>query len=172
VNEYTPILLRLSNQTDKAAYSELLGQGAKIYDSLSSQLQDLIRLRNASKKLTDTDVRDLLFNHLNGVSDREYGVWVHYPWKNALVHILDIQEFTEVRTIRNRYKISTKEASELEKRKVGIIGLSVGHSIAMAMALERIAGEIRIADFDTLELSNMTRARDCRTRSIYKSPMF
>jgi len=159
VNEYTPILLRLSNQTDKAAYSELLGQGAKIYDSLSSQLQDLIRLRNASKKLTDTDVRDLLFNHLNGVSDREYGVWVHYPWKNALVHILDIQEFTEVRTIRNRYKISTKEASELEKRKVGIIGLSVGHSIAMAMALERIAGEIRIADFDTLELSNMNRIR-------------
>jgi nitroreductase len=40
---------------------------------------------------------------------------------------------------------------------VGIVGLSVGRSVVIAIALERGAGELRLADFDTLELSNLNR---------------
>jgi molybdopterin/thiamine biosynthesis adenylyltransferase len=39
------------------------------------------------------------------------------------------------------------------------VGLSVGQSIALAMALERSFGEIRLADFDILELSNLNRLK-------------
>ncbi|MBL7943230.1 MAG: ThiF family adenylyltransferase, partial [Flavobacteriales bacterium] len=39
------------------------------------------------------------------------------------------------------------------------IGLSVGQSVSLALALERVAGEIRIADMDVLELSNLNRIR-------------
>ncbi|MBC8151040.1 MAG: ThiF family adenylyltransferase, partial [Bacteroidetes bacterium] len=39
------------------------------------------------------------------------------------------------------------------------VGLSVGHSAAVTIAMERSAGTIRIADFDDLELSNLNRIR-------------
>ena len=37
--------------------------------------------------------------------------------------------------------------------------MSVGHSIALTIATERICKEIRLADFDTLDLSNLNRIR-------------
>ena len=36
-------------------------------------------------------------------------------------------------------------------------GLSAGHSIAHVLAMEGLAGELRLADFDTIELSNLNR---------------
>ncbi|MEI8280225.1 MAG: Rv1355c family protein, partial [Bacteroidota bacterium] len=44
-------------------------------------------------------------------------------------------------------------------KKVGIIGLSVGQSIALTLAMERGFGELRLTDFDTLDLSNLNRIR-------------
>jgi len=38
-----------------------------------------------------------------------------------------------------------------------VVGLSAGHTIAHVIAMEGLAGEIRLADFDTLELSNLNR---------------
>jgi molybdopterin/thiamine biosynthesis adenylyltransferase len=37
------------------------------------------------------------------------------------------------------------------------VGLSAGHTIAHVIAMEGLAGEVRLADFDTLELSNLNR---------------
>ncbi|EPR74712.1 putative molybdopterin biosynthesis protein MoeY [Winogradskyella psychrotolerans RS-3] len=47
----------------------------------------------------------------------------------------------------------------LQNKIIGIIGLSVGQSVAISLAMERCFGELRIADFDTLDLSNMNRIR-------------
>ncbi|HRF79656.1 MAG TPA: hypothetical protein PL070_06180, partial [Flavobacteriales bacterium] len=88
-----------------------------------------------------------------------YGVWVFYPWADRLVHLLDEPEFALVRTDRNRNKITREEQAELATKKVGVIGLSVGQSVSLTLALERSFGEIRLADFDTLELSNLNRIR-------------
>ena len=57
------------------------------------------------------------------------------------------------------YKISPIEQDKLSTKKVGVIGLSVGQSISITMAMERTFGEIRIADFDELELTNLNRIR-------------
>jgi molybdopterin/thiamine biosynthesis adenylyltransferase len=93
------------------------------------------------------------------INSDQFGVWVYYPWANALTHLLAEDDFIEIRTNRNRNKITVEEQAILAKKKIGIIGLSVGQSVATSIALERLAGEIRIADFDVLELSNYNRIR-------------
>ncbi len=75
------------------------------------------------------------------------------------MHVLDKEEFVEVRTNRNKYKITDDEQNHLAAKKIGVIGLSVGQSVALTMIQERVCGEIRVADYDTLELSNLNRIR-------------
>lgn len=101
----------------------------------------------------------MVADHIHATDLNKYGVWVYYPWSNNLVHLLDEDEFIKVRTNRNIYKILPEEIETLGKKKIGIIGLSVGQSIAMTLALERTCGELRLADFDDIELSNMNRIR-------------
>ncbi|MEO7082122.1 MAG: Rv1355c family protein, partial [Flavobacteriales bacterium] len=62
-------------------------------------------------------------------------------------------------TDRNRNKITREEQALLATKKVGVVGLSVGQAVSVTMALERCFGEIRLADFDTLDLSNLNRIR-------------
>ncbi|MDB4534095.1 ThiF family adenylyltransferase, partial [Vicingaceae bacterium] len=89
--------------------------------------------------------------------ENEYGIWAYYPWINKLVHILGENEFVEVRTNRNQNKITKEEQKVLKSKKIGVIGLSVGKSIALTIAMERICGELVLADFDVIELSNLNR---------------
>jgi len=72
---------------------------------------------------------------------------------------LEKQDFIELRTSRNLYKITVEERNQLIEKKVGIVGLSVGHTVALNLALERTVGELRLADFDYLELSNLNRVK-------------
>src|SRR5581483_6752442 len=41
--------------------------------------------------------------------------------------------------------------------RIGVAGLSVGHVIAHTLAAQGICGELRLADFDRVELSNLNR---------------
>jgi molybdopterin/thiamine biosynthesis adenylyltransferase len=130
-----------------------------ITDDLYSQLTELIKARNPKNKLSPTEIESLISKHLGETELNEYGVWAYYPWSNRLVHLLPEKEFIEVRTNRNHYKISPAEERVLGQKKVGLIGLSVGQSVAVTMAMERGFGELRLADFDSLELTNLNRIR-------------
>lgn len=83
--------------------------------------------------------------------------WVHYPWRRTLVNTLGPRAFRRVRLDRNRNLISLEEQDRLGTLRIGIVGLSVGHSIAHALAAEGLCGEVRLADFDELELTNLNR---------------
>ena len=83
--------------------------------------------------------------------------WVHYPWRRALVRVLGPKSFRALRLDRNRNKITREEQDRLLRQRVGVVGLSVGHSIAYVLALEGLCGALRLADFDTIELSNLNR---------------
>jgi molybdopterin/thiamine biosynthesis adenylyltransferase len=83
--------------------------------------------------------------------------WVWYPWRSAMVRVLGPRAFHRVRLDRNRNKITLEEQDKLGRLKIGVVGLSVGHVIAHTLALEGLCGELRLADFDTLELSNLNR---------------
>jgi ThiF family len=156
---YTPLFYRLSSVEDKVAFSKLLNNSTNVlvYDELIGQIEELIKSKNPKVRFTIDSLRAAAIEYLADVKHEEYGVWVYYPWNNKLVHILDEEEFVFVRTNRNHYKITLEEELLLSTKKIGVIGLSVGKAIAMTIAMERICGEIRIADFDVIELSNLNR---------------
>ncbi|WKG05415.1 Rv1355c family protein [Mycolicibacterium sp. HK-90] len=83
--------------------------------------------------------------------------WVYYPWRRCLVHLLGPAGFNRLRLDRNRNLISAEEQRRLSRLRIGVIGLSVGHAIAYNLAVEGLCGEIRLTDFDELELANLNR---------------
>jgi molybdopterin/thiamine biosynthesis adenylyltransferase len=131
----------------------------KIVDQIYTQLTDLIKIKNPGRILTENEIATCITDHLAGIDINIYGVWVFYPWRNMMVHLLGEDEFVEVKTNRNRNKITEMEQKCIGDKKIGIIGLSVGQSVAATLAMERSFGEIRLADFDDLDLSNCNRIR-------------
>ena len=83
--------------------------------------------------------------------------WIYYPWRRAVVRLLGPRAFGTLRLDRNRNKITRAEQARQRTLRIGVIGLSAGHSIAHVLAMEGLAGELRLADFDTVELSNLNR---------------
>jgi len=158
---YKSVLFRTTDRSDREALSELgmRGEISFVQDKINAQLKELIKLRNPAVKIGSEEYGGLIEKHLAGRNIDDYGVWAYYPWSRVLVHILDEEEFIEVRTNRNQHKITREERDALSKKKIGIAGLSVGHSIALTLATERGCGELRLADFDELELSNLNRIR-------------
>jgi molybdopterin/thiamine biosynthesis adenylyltransferase len=158
---YTPEFFRLNIPSDKKAFDDLHSENKVLFkhNEIYSQLQELIKSQNPSVRIKSDEYESRIISHLRGVAIDEYGVWVYYPWSRRLIHLLDEDEFIEVRTNRNQYKITREERSILSKKKIGIVGLSVGQSIALTLSMERGFGELRLADFDVLELSNLNRIR-------------
>ncbi|TVR82069.1 MAG: Rv1355c family protein [Chitinophagaceae bacterium] len=155
-----PIILRLTNNSDFDDFKRIIQQKeVKVSDKINNQLKELIKIQNPLVKLNEAEYIKKIEEHLNGISIYKYGAWVFYPWLNKIVHILDIDEFIDLRTNRNQYKITREEREILSKKKYGILGLSVGQSVAVSLSMERSFGELRIADFDTLDLSNLNRIR-------------
>lgn len=158
---YLPVFYRLSNPKDEAVFINLVksNPALQLYDEIQGQVEELVKSLNPKTVFTKQQLTEAANKHLGNVPREKYGVWVYYSWLNKIVHILDEEEFVLVRTNRNQNKITKAEKEILATKKIGIIGLSVGQSVALTIAMERICGEIRIADFDILELSNLNRIR-------------
>ncbi len=158
---FQPIFFNLLNLKEKQSLKELIANGkvTVIHDEIYSQLEELIKCRNPSVKLNKEQTKTLVDIHLGDENLENYGVWVFYPWSKKIVHLLPEEEFIEVRTNRNKNKITVHEQAKLRLKRIGIVGLSVGQSIALTLAMERTCGELRLADFDTAELSNLNRIR-------------
>lgn len=158
---YRPHVFNMLHPNDRAELASLRGKNPAliINDRIHDQLIDLVHVEFPGKKLTERQTEEEIAKILNGVSEDEFGCWIHYPWANRLVHLLDEELFQKVRTNRNKNKISKEEQAVLGNKKIGIIGLSVGHAVAMTLALERSFGELVIADHDVLDLSNLNRIR-------------
>jgi hypothetical protein len=158
---HKPTLLRLSEQHDREIFDQLCNSEAVafIHDELPDQLKDLMKCYHPSRQLSADDIDTLINQQLNGIDPQQYGVWAYYPWTRSMVHLLDEEEFIAVRTNRNQLKITKEEQDLLKQKTIGIIGSSVGQSIALTIAMERTCGTLRIADFDMLELSNLNRIR-------------
>lgn len=83
--------------------------------------------------------------------------WAYYPWRRTVVGVLGPRAYARVRTDRNRNLITSQEQERLGSLRVGVVGLSVGHAVAHTLAMQGLCGELRLADFDDLELSNLNR---------------
>lgn len=158
--DWQPTLFAADDPKTSAALSALLssGQVVRVYDSILEQAGELLETREPRRKIPRDELeqraRDLV-----GPRPHAYGTWVFYPWSKRLVHVLPEDAFLELRTSRNRNKITKEEQERLRGARVGVLGLSVGSATAMTLAMEGVGGELVLADFDRLSLSNMNRLR-------------
>jgi molybdopterin/thiamine biosynthesis adenylyltransferase len=139
---FTPAeVLDETQPTDAARLAQLRGLDPAVFDTVAQQRRGLAELLPAAPtELLDEPTR-----------------WVYYPWRRSLVHILGPVGYRVLRTDRNRNKIPGDEQERLASRTIGVVGLSVGHTIAYTLVLEGICGQLRLADFDRIELSNLNR---------------
>ncbi|KAL2068522.1 hypothetical protein VTL71DRAFT_14859 [Oculimacula yallundae] len=160
-DSYTPEFFNANDASDRDKLDLLVDKGSitTIYDSIHDQLEELIEVRSPHLRIKGKALHKLVLSHLNGTPIDFYGTYVFLPWRKELLHVLPKDEFIEVRTSRNRYRITPEEQTRLSSMRIGIIGLSVGAATAITLALEGIGGELRIADFDVLSLSNTNRLR-------------
>jgi nitroreductase len=158
---WRPVLFDLERDEDQAALDALLASGGVrfVHDTLLDQLAELVAAREPRPRWPKEALFARVKAHLGGRDPLTYGTWVFLPWSARLVHVLPREELREVRTDRNRYKITREEQKRLERCRIGVIGLSVGNMAAITFALEGIGASFKIADFDRLSLSNLNRLR-------------
>ncbi|HKR52208.1 MAG TPA: Rv1355c family protein [Pseudonocardiaceae bacterium] len=121
---------------------------AVVIDTVPEQLDELMRSRAPAWQPGRVDAL------LEGSPPELFGRWVLYPWSGRLVHVLPEPLHRELRLDRNRYKITAAEQAEL---RIAVAGLSVGRAVSSTLVREGLCGEIRLADFDALSLSNLNR---------------
>jgi molybdopterin/thiamine biosynthesis adenylyltransferase len=139
---YTAQVLDAADPADKAVLERLRADPViEFTDHRVGQLEELRRLR------PPPDAALLA----------EPSRWAYYPWRRTVAAVLGPRGFRSVRLDRNRNLITTEEQTRLGALRIGIAGLSVGHVIAHTLAAEGVCGELRLADFDRIELSNLNR---------------
>jgi hypothetical protein len=129
-------------------HARVRAAGGELVDLLPRQLEELAEVRDPA----------LAPEARPHPSDAEAAAsWVYYPWRRRAVRVLGPTAYREVRLSRNRYKVTLAEQEALAQRAVGVVGLSVGRTAAVTLAMGGVGGRLRLADPDTLELSNLNR---------------
>jgi len=164
VSESTPRIFDLKKPADHRKLNELFASHAiqHVVDDYKEQQHELFAFNNPTVVYGPNFKAEFekYFNHLGKITPLErHGKWVYFPWISTLVHILDDKDFQSVRTSRNRNLINREEQEKFYNAVVGIGGLSIGNSVALAIVLQGGAKHIRLADFDRLALSNTNRIR-------------
>lgn len=143
--------------TDRKIFDSLMGKST-INDCYDNLLRELFKIENPS--LIDSPGYDeRLQEYIKSKSTNDSGRWLYLPWRNSLTHILDTEEYYKVRTARNQYLISAAEQVAFRNSNIGIVGLSVGNNIALTIAMTGGSKFMKLADPDTLDLSNLNRLR-------------
>ena len=158
---WKPELLDVNVESDRIRLNSLRESGSILeeYDTLDSQVAEWAVCHTPAAKHDPSLLATTLGTLMADRDWDSFGTWAFYPWSGRLVHVLPEDAFIEVRTNRNRDKITKEETATLRTKTVGIAGLSVGQSTAIALAMERGCGRLKLADFDVVELSNLNRIR-------------
>lgn len=159
---YKPTIFTLSNP-DHQKQLQALFDAKKIQyvsDDYEEQQLELFGVNNPSKVYTPTFKQEFkeFYDFIQSETPIwQHGNWVYFPWSSTLVHILVEYDFQLVRTARNKNLINKEEQEKFYNATVGIGGLSVGSSVAFALALQGGAKHIKLADMDRMALSNTNR---------------
>jgi molybdopterin/thiamine biosynthesis adenylyltransferase len=147
----------MDNPDDASFSAQILEVDAPADSAILERLQ-------ADPSVEFLDHRDAQLASLRGLRPppdaelvAEPGRWAYYPWRRTVVAVLGPRGFRAVRLDRNRNNITTGEQARLGALRIGVAGLSVGHVIAHTLAAQGMCGQLRLADFDHLELSNLNR---------------
>lgn len=161
MSSYRPLHFVLSDVRGLSDWQAFAAAEDAVLDAsrMQGQWREWMRCADPAAARTWTEAQvDAAFEARQADSETgRYGTVVWYPWRKQALLLLEEAEFVAVRTNRNQLKIRREEQAALSEKAVGIVGLSVGRSMALALAMERIVGTLHIADDDTIELSNLNR---------------
>ncbi len=159
-----PVIFDLSKKSQLLTIEKLLrsGQVKFVTDDYEQQLKEFFHICNP--EISDAGLLEQKFQLYQKRLTKKTplfrkGKWIFLPWLYTLVHTLPEKEFFALRTARNKLLITTVEQEKFYNAKIGIGGLSIGGSVATALVLQGGAKRIKLADFDTLSLSNTNRIR-------------
>jgi hypothetical protein len=157
-----PTLFDLTNKNHAEALENLFAEGKiqRVSDDYEEQQLELFAIKNPSKVFAST-FKEEFQDYYKKIKEKiplfQHGIWVYFPWSSTLVHILPENDFQVVRSARNKNLINKDEQDKFYNATVGIGGLSVGSSVAFALALQGGAKHVKLADMDRLALSNTNR---------------
>lgn len=151
---YKPITLK--NKEDLKIL--LKNKNIEFVDAFSHQMKELFYIKN--KSFVGIPKKDAYkTKEFKGfcIKNENNFIHVYYPWNNSLVKTFPKKEYLELKTNRNQDLITQEEQDILRNIRVGVFGMSVGSNIAFVLTQAGISNDITIADFDTLDTTNLNR---------------
>jgi molybdopterin/thiamine biosynthesis adenylyltransferase len=134
----------------------------EIIDNFKDQLEDYFLITHPKYKFIkdyQKDFEDFIKKYSKGKDLNQLGNWIYFPWNNKLIHVLEEKHFFETKTARNIYLLTREEQNKFYNAKIGVAGLSVGSHSALTLAMVGGSKLMKIADNDTISLSNLNRLR-------------
>lgn len=131
--------------------------GTKIIENVRNSLEELFFIENPrfKKRTPENGVAIDQFIEAHKGDD----CWIYFPWRALAVHTVSEEIYFRLRTSRNRDVITTDEQSKYRGLTIGVAGLSVGSAIVSAVVASGGPKTMKIADFDTIEITNLNRLR-------------
>lgn len=160
--ESRPVIFDLAQSADRARFEALMDEGAikHISDEYEEQQRELFGIRNPSRVYAPGFEESFQEHYRALATDKplfQHGRWAYFPWRYLAAHILPEEEYHLVRTARNQNLITQEEQKKFYNATIGIAGLSVGSSVAFAIALSGGGKRMKLADMDRLALTNTNR---------------
>lgn len=161
-SEPKSVLFDLSVPAERARFKVLLEDGSirAIADDFEEEQRELYGIRHPDRVHAPGFAESFATHYAKLTNERppyEQGCWAYFPWSGTASHILPEREYHAVRTARNRNLVTEEEQRRFYDAHIGIGGLSVGSSVAFALALSGGAKHMKLADMDRLALSNTNR---------------
>lgn len=157
-NMTTPVILNEGTYTKedlvRLRHEQSIWREADLYESQLAELFEV--LHPELMRTADFEQQQKAF-----IESRQQagGSYVYLPWSGNLLHIVSETDLSALVTNRNKNLITEDEQRKLKESAIGVLGMSVGNGIALAMAYSGIGKTLKIADFDKLETCNLNRLR-------------
>lgn len=152
---YRPWVVRLEGDQRERLAAACDAHQIRLLDTIDRQLAEWAAVRYPGQSSGRVHFLRDTISAAGGLA--AVGNWVYLPWEATIAHLLDRDAYFAVVTSRNADKITTDEQRLFRTKRVGVIGLSVGGEAAVTIAQEHLCGEVVLADFDRLDLSNLNR---------------
>jgi tRNA threonylcarbamoyladenosine dehydratase len=147
------------NKPEFFKLKEKLPPGIEIVDAFNRSLSELFFIRNPKFKKGAPGANEALAKFMNNGVKTIQSIYVYYSWAGKAVSIPEEKVYFELRTARNKNIINKKEQEKYRNIKIGIAGMSVGSNIATTLALTGGPKNMKLADFDEIEATNLNRIR-------------
>lgn len=132
-----------------------LPKNISINNYFDEAIKELFFIDNPTVEKETPGVNEKLNIYIKNVEIKP--VWIYYPWKNIIIKSVPEDIYFKLRTARNKNIISEEEQKKYRESTLGIIGMSIGSDTLSSIVYTGGSQNIKIADFDTIEITNLNR---------------